>query len=208
MALSTFTELKASIADWMLRDDLTSVIPDFIALAEADMNRQLEHWRMEELSALSVSSQFTALPSDFLSAKRVELSDTYGRRMEAMSRADMQQQRMELQDATGKPQYYAITDGQLEVLPSPNATYTVNLHYKERIPALSDSNATNWVLDDNPDLYLFGALAAGYAYENDISRAQLYELKFQTLIAAMNKQSRHNKTDGVGLRRKITAYGG
>ena len=32
MSLTTYTELKASIADWLLRDDLTAVIPDFIAL--------------------------------------------------------------------------------------------------------------------------------------------------------------------------------
>ena len=35
MALTNFTELKSSIADFLNRDDLTSVIPTFIALAEA-----------------------------------------------------------------------------------------------------------------------------------------------------------------------------
>ena len=39
MALSTYDELKASIADFLNRDDLTSVIPDFIKLAETGMNR-------------------------------------------------------------------------------------------------------------------------------------------------------------------------
>ena len=41
MALSTYTELKASVADWLNRTDLTSVIPDFIALAEAQIERTL-----------------------------------------------------------------------------------------------------------------------------------------------------------------------
>jgi len=36
MALTTYTELKASIADWLNRSDLTAAIPDFISLAEAD----------------------------------------------------------------------------------------------------------------------------------------------------------------------------
>jgi hypothetical protein len=206
MALSNFTELKASIADWMLRDDLTSVIPDFIALAEAHMNRQLESWKMEEMSALTVSSRYTALPSDFMSAKRVEVTTPYCIPLESMSRADMQQQRAELLDAGGRPQYYAITDSQLEVLPSPDASYTVNLYYKEKIPALSDSNTSNWVLADHPDLYLFGSLAAGFAYESDMEKALMYEQKFNALIAELNQQSRRDKHDGVGLRRKITAY--
>ena len=37
MALTTYTELKAAIADWLNRSDLTSQIPDFITLAEAEM---------------------------------------------------------------------------------------------------------------------------------------------------------------------------
>ena len=43
MALSTYDELKASIADFLNRDDLTSVIPDFIKLAETGMNREVRH---------------------------------------------------------------------------------------------------------------------------------------------------------------------
>ena len=35
MALTTYTELKTSVGDWLNRTDLTTVIPDFIALAEA-----------------------------------------------------------------------------------------------------------------------------------------------------------------------------
>ena len=90
MALSNFTELKASIADWMVRSDLTSVIPDFIEIAEAEMNRGLEHWKMEEGATLSVSSRYTALPSDFLAVRRAELDDTTPRQMRQMSRAEMQ----------------------------------------------------------------------------------------------------------------------
>lgn len=208
MALSNFTELKASIADWMVRSDLTSVIPDFIEIAEAEMNRGLEHWKMEEGATLSVSSRYTALPSDFLAVKRAELDDTTPRQMRQMSRAEMQRQREALSDATGKPQYYAITDNQLEVFPSPDATYSVELEYKENVPALSDSNATNWVLDDHPDLYLWGALAAGAMYEQDTERAMAWQGKFGALIEDINRQSRRNKFGGVGLSRPITAYGG
>ena len=39
MAITTYAELKSSIANWLNRDDLTSVIPDFISLTEAGINR-------------------------------------------------------------------------------------------------------------------------------------------------------------------------
>ena len=43
MAITTYAELKTAIANWLNREDLTSVIPDFISLAEADFNRKLRH---------------------------------------------------------------------------------------------------------------------------------------------------------------------
>ena len=39
MTITTYATLKTAIADFLNRDDLTSVIPTFIALAEADMQR-------------------------------------------------------------------------------------------------------------------------------------------------------------------------
>ena len=67
MALTNYTELKASIADFLNRDDLTAVIPDFITLAESGMNREVRHWRMETRKTAVLDTQYTALPTDFLS---------------------------------------------------------------------------------------------------------------------------------------------
>ena len=46
MALTTYTELKTSLADWLYRSDLASVIPDFISLAESQVERQLRTRQM------------------------------------------------------------------------------------------------------------------------------------------------------------------
>ena len=61
MALTTYDELKTSIADFLDRDDLTSVIPDFITLAEADLNRGLRHWRQEKRATVEIDTQFSAI---------------------------------------------------------------------------------------------------------------------------------------------------
>ena len=66
MALTTYAELKASIADFLNRDDLTSAIPDFITLAEADMQRRVKHWRQEKRSTAELDTQYSAIPADFL----------------------------------------------------------------------------------------------------------------------------------------------
>ena len=50
MALATYSDLKASIADFLNRDDLTAVIPDFIKLAEAQFKREIRHYKMMQRS--------------------------------------------------------------------------------------------------------------------------------------------------------------
>ena len=52
MALGTYTELKDAIADWLDRSDLTARIPDFIALAEARINRERRIRPMEVRSTI------------------------------------------------------------------------------------------------------------------------------------------------------------
>ena len=49
MALTTYSELQAAVASWLHRDDLTAQIPDFIRLAEADMQvrAKLSQWETE-----------------------------------------------------------------------------------------------------------------------------------------------------------------
>ena len=47
MSITNYTNLQSTIADYLNRDDLTSVIPVFIQLAEAQMNRDIRHYEME-----------------------------------------------------------------------------------------------------------------------------------------------------------------
>jgi len=69
MALTTYTELKASIADWLNRSDLTAAIPDFISLAEAQMERTLRTRQMIVRANASFNAEYGATPNDFLEVK-------------------------------------------------------------------------------------------------------------------------------------------
>ena len=68
MALSNYTGLKASIADFLNRDDLTAVIPDFITLAEAQINRDVRHFKMEARSSgqQSANDEYMQTPADWI----------------------------------------------------------------------------------------------------------------------------------------------
>ena len=66
MAIATYTDLQTSIANFLARSDLTAQIPDFIALAEASMSRELETRSQEKrVTANTVSgNEYLALPTD------------------------------------------------------------------------------------------------------------------------------------------------
>ena len=74
MPITTYAELQSSIADFLDRDDLTSVIPTFISLAEADMNRQIRHWRQEKRANANIDTQYSAVPADFYEVIRMYIT--------------------------------------------------------------------------------------------------------------------------------------
>ena len=206
MALTTYDELKDSIADFLNRDDLTSVIPDFITLAEADMNRGLRHWRQEKRSTAELDTQYSAIPADFMEAIRFYITSNDTSPLELISQSEMVDRRYRSGDTSGKPAYYAVTAGEIEVYPTPDGTYDAELYYYSRIPALSASNTSNWVLEYFPSCYLYGALVHSAMYLKDDARLQGWAALYQNEIAAINAESEKSKFGGSGRRMKIRSY--
>lgn len=198
MAITTYAELQTAIANWLNRDDLSAVIPDFITLAEAKFNREIRDYRMEETAALAVSTQYTALPADFL--QPIRLTETGQKRnLELIGRPNMQERRYLDDDATGNPRFYTITDGQLEVFPTPGEAVTVNLLYYEQIPALSDSQTSNWLLATAPDIYLYGSLVHSAPYLADDKRAPTWAAFLQAAMDELELEGSRAKFGGAGI---------
>ena len=206
MAISNYTELQSTIADFLNRDDLTAVIPTFITLAEAEFNRRLRHWRMENRASAEVDSQYSAIPADFLEPIRLHLETSNYRTLELISQSDMQSMRMRNLDTSGEPEYYALTQGEIELYPTPDATYDLEMNYYARIPALSGSNATNWLLTYFPDAYLYGALAHSAPYLGEDARMATWAALLQSAIDGIIREGEQAKFGGTGRRMKIRAY--
>jgi hypothetical protein len=178
MALDTFAGLKATIADYLNRDDLTSVIPSFITVAEAKFNRKLRVRQMVKRANATLDTQYFAFPSDFLQAKEFQLNTnpiTYLQYV-TQNQGDFGSSTQYI--AVGKPQYYTIIGTQIQVIPTPDSSYTGELTYYGKIPELSNANTSNWLLAYAPDLYLYGALVEASPYLKDDERlatwGQLY----------------------------------
>ena len=203
MSISTYAELKAAVADFLNRDDLDSAVASFIALAEADMGRSIRHWRMETRSTAEIDTQYSALPADFLQAIRFYITSNNTHPLELISQNELLDRKMANLNTSGMPKFYAITAGEIEVYPVPDGTYDAELYYYKSIPALSDSNTTNWLLTYYPDAYLYGALIHSAPYLKDDARIQVWVGLYQNAIASINAESDKTKFGGSGLRIKV-----
>ena len=206
MALANYSDLKSSIADFLNRDDLTSVIPDFITMAEARLNREVRNWRMENRATAEVDGQYSAIPADFIEPIRLHLETGDYRTLELISQSEMQSRRMQSADTAGKPAYYALTQGEIEVYPTPDGTYNLEMNYYAKIPALSDSNTTNWVLDNFPDAYLYTSLTHSAPFLGEDARLQLWASLSQNALDGITRDGEQAKFGGSGRRIKIRSY--
>ena len=206
MAISTYTELKASIANFLNRDDLTATIPDFISLAESSINNEIRHWRMETRAETTLDGQFTGIPSDWLSTIRFHLTGNGTSSLEFMSLATIQNSRAARNDSAGTPTNYSLNSGQFELMPTPDGEQSAILMYYAKIPTLSDSNETNWLLTNYPDIYLYGALLHSAPYLKEDERAQTWAALYTAAVVRVNNASSRSTASGSGLRLKIGSY--
>ena len=203
MALTTYSELKDSIADFLNRDDLTSVIPDFITLAEAQMNREVRHWRMEKRATANLDTQYTALPNDFLQPIRFVLQTDPVITLEQTDSRAIANLRASNNDQSGKPTDYSILDSSIEVFPTPDATYTIQLNYILKDTGLSSTNTQTYISKYFPNGLLYACLVEAYSFlkgPNDL--LQLYEGKYKQVVEGfsieqMGRRRRDEYQSGV-----------
>ena len=193
MAITTYDELKASIANWLNRDDLTAVIPDFIALAEAQIARDVRHWRQEKRVSTTANERYENLPIDWLEMIQIQLSA--GGRLQAISAEGLQKLREESSTAQ-KPKYYRLTSDQIELYPVPDTSYEISMQYYARIPALTSTDTANWVLTYYPDIYLYGSLLHTAPYLADDQRTTVWASLYKAAVDALNQDNEKSRVSG------------
>lgn len=181
MALSNNTELKAAIADWLNRSDLTTQIVDFITLTESRIAAELKTNDTHVTTTLAVDAQSEDLPADFSGMVRLTFGDyyptlTYLPPDEFWTRY--------LSNYNGKPAAYTIEANKIYFGPTPDQAMTLNYTYIAKPDIATDS--TNRVLTMYPGLYLFGALSEAYSFLGDTESQMVAESKYQQALAMAN----------------------
>jgi hypothetical protein len=153
MALSTYAALQASVASFLHRDDLTAQIPDFIRLAESDLQVRAKLSQWDTTATVSLTNGVGALPSDFAQA----ISITYGGGDYTLPYLPKAQfDAVAASAESGEPEYCTIRGSSLLVYPY--LTGDVTLAYTARFTPLSDTATSNSLLTLFPDAYLHGTM--------------------------------------------------
>lgn len=209
MALSNYGELKTSIASLLNRDDLATAIPDLIALAQAQIDRDIRHWQMEKRATLqqSATDEYAQLPSDWVETIRLHVTGSGTSVVDLISRNAMANKRAGAEDTTGIPAYYCHADGQLQFYPTPSSDTDLEMLYYGKITAMSSDSDYNWLLTSHPDIYLYGAALHSAPYLDEDDRIAVWAQLYSAAVQRLNEVSEKARYSGSGLRLKNRGLG-
>ena len=201
MALSTYTELKSTIANWLNRSDLTSEIAeDFIVLAEADFNSKLRIRQMHSQTTITIDSETESTPTGFLQVRDFYIlsnNDKYA--MNYISPAQMDS--IKGTSMSGLPVAYTILGSTFRFTPRPADSYSGILNFYKKFDALSVSNPSNYILTDHPAIYLYGSLfhASNFLGGIDPNQSQQWSQMYQTALERAELNDREDQFSGSPL---------
>jgi len=209
MALDTYDNLKAEIAEWLNRQDLTAKIPTFITLTETQIERTLRVRQMMARTSLTVDAQYEDLPADYLALHNAQLNTTPVQELQYVPLNELDKVRARYYNTTGRPRYYSIVGDQIEFAPAPDTSYDGEIVYYQKIDRLGDATQTNWLLEDYPDLYLFGALMNAAPYLEDDPRVAMWGQGMQNILEDIRiADERGRAAAGSPIKMRIRPYGG
>lgn len=207
MALSTYSDLKTVIANYLARADTTSYVADWVTIAHDRLVRDLRgHMRLQKREpAFSITGEYVAVPTDFLEVVSMYLTTSPRRAILALPPDGAT---TSYPSGSGIPRFYTLvaptTPGteMFRFSPVPDTTYTAELQYFASLTAMSAAGDTNWIMTSHPYLYLYSALAEGATHYKDYDAAQAYESRYQDELRKVMTASKRARWGSSGLTMK------
>jgi hypothetical protein len=198
MSINNYTELQTAIGNWLNRSNLTDRIPEFISLAEGELNVKLRLREMNKIATgpYSNGSRYVALPSGHLELLNLQIKvataddSTYENPVfvapEKLARRYV--------SSTGTPKFYTLRD-QIEFNQEVSALHTLKMNYIKGWDISTDT--TNWLLSNFEGIYLWGSLLQAEAFVKNDKRVALWRSNFELVMSRLNILDERSKDDAV-----------
>lgn len=205
MAYTNYSDLKTSVANYLGRSDLTSVIPDFISFAELRIARELRTRQMLKVTTIATTSgdSTVSLPNDFLEIKDLNIQGNPRTPLTYLSPSSFS--RDARADESGKPFYYTILESEISLAPKPDTAYTIEMLYYAKPTVLSTGNTSNVFLVNYPDAVLYASLLEAEPYLINDARSQTWATLYDRAIKNISDADQNSEYSGVPLQIQTTS---
>lgn len=216
-----FDGLVSTIGQYLDREDFETIAPTFIYLAEAEMNRRLALnpvLPMMLQATGTISSEYMDVPSGLMDVVAFQYTDSAGNiwKLDYYSPENVARLLIDsdyyrgdgnqlFPGTTSDRQILAYTqyDTRFRFFPTPTESVSYQLNYWQRLPSLNEDTASNWLLADHPDVYLFGSLAHASAFEKDKENTAYFSQLFDSTLSGV-LSAYPTRTDMTPLRTEIS----
>jgi hypothetical protein len=192
----TYTELCTNIANICENTFTATEYAMFTQQAEQRIYNtvQLANLRKNQTGSITVNNPYLSAPNDFLSTYSLAVIDGSGNYTFLLNKdVNFIREAYPTATATGLPKHYAIFGPQSTAVnelafilgPTPNATYTVELHYYYYPESIVTAGST-WLGDNFDSALLNGALVEAIRFmKGDQDLVQLYQTLYVQSIALL-----------------------
>ena len=199
----TYSGLKTAIQDYVDSSETTFVNNLDVIIKQAEerilKNVWLDNFRKNVTGTASADTPYLGMPTDFLApfSLAVISSDVYYFLLLKQVSFMRSYKPTTSGSVTGRPKYYAEFDSDSFILaPTPDATYTFELHYFYRPASLTAAGAsgTTWLSNNATNSLLYGSLVEAATFlKLDPNEMANFEQRFQDALARLR-----NTSEGAG----------
>jgi len=188
-----YTELTNAIKEYTDNTETTFVnnIPNFVRQTEERIYRSIliPELRKNVTTSLTTSNRFLAKPTDFLAVFSIAVVDGSSNYSFLLPKdVNFIREAYPATATSGLPVYYSLFDGDnFLIAPTPDSTYTVQLHYYYDPPSIVTSS-TSWLGDNAESTLLYGSLVEAATFmkgEPDI--VGFYKTRYDEALADLQQ---------------------
>lgn len=208
MALNTYSTLQSSVSEWIKKagdPTLVARIPDFISLAEEQHKADIRIREMQTSETITLTAGVGTYAlsnlTRFLEVQAIQLNGGSKAVLPFSSLPTMLTKYANA--ASGEPQEYSISGGNLIFRPIPDSAYSLTIYYFQAFEPLSDSVTTNTLLTRSPAAYLYGTLLQTAPYMYDDPRLATWETLYRRAIEQLTAQDNRSRFNGASLTIKL-----
>jgi hypothetical protein len=145
---TNYANLLIDVGEWTGRNDISSIFPLLLHLAEAKLNRNLRTGYQETTADVELVDGVATLPVDFLEARAYVADDA-------------------------RQTDFLVRGQTIESLATPPWNGNLTVSYYAKIPALSPAHPTNWLLELDYNVYLYALAVEVFIWAKNAEMGQV-----------------------------------